>query len=428
MLGSFFGLFSRRGNDEAPLESRLVALMALAGFIGLLWRVPAMIALFLIGTTLLLLARASRTILLRGIRYERRFSASRVFVGEDFTVWRVTTNRSRLPAQTIRIEDAAPREFTLVAQAEAEPLSPVLEWLHEKGKLGPDLTQWVALLPGERLSRAALLRANKRGWYRFVDAHIRVTDALGLADEDKWMGLADDLVVYPRVYAQRSLPVANREPYGALTALRTLVEDPLRIIGARDYASGDDFRMIDWKATARRAKLQTRVHERASEPSVAVLLNVATFEKEWEGIAVDQFERAVSVAASIATWAHDQDWAVGLSSNGNAPNLPQNLRVRTRRAPRQLMRVMESLAAITAYPILSFGLFLFNEQRYLPTTSTQIIVTPIVNAQIIDSVTRLSAAGKRIVVVAVDCPPPDIPGVLSMAADEVCEMTAMGDG
>ena len=421
-LGSFFGLFSRRRNDEAPLESRLVSLLLLAGFIGLLWRVPAMIALFIIGLTLLALARASRTLLLRGVGYERRFSADHVFEGEQFTMWRMTSNRSRLPAASIRIDDMAPKEFTLVAQAQSEGVLPVMEWLHEKGKLGPDLTQLVALLPKERISRAALLRANKRGYYRFPDARVRVTDALGLADEDKPAGLTDDVVVYPRTYPRRGLPVENREPFGALSALRTLVEDNLRIVGARDYASGDEFRRIDWKASARRGKLQTRIHERASEPAVAVLLNVTTYEREWQGIAVESFERAVSVAASLASWADDQDWAVGLSSNGNAPNLPQSLRVRPRRAPRQLLHVMESLAAITAYPIFTFGLFLFNEQRYLPTTSAQIVVTPLVNPELIDAVRRLRAAGKRIAVITVDCPPPDIEGVLSVRAEDVCEM------
>ena len=83
---------------------------------------------------------------------------------------------------------------------------------------------------------------------------------------------------------------------------------------------------------------------------------------------------------------------------------------------------MESLAAITAYPIFSFGLFLFNEQRYLPTTSAQIVVTPLVNPELIDAVRRLRAAGKRIAVITVDCPPPDIEGVLSVRAEDVCVM------
>lgn len=423
-MRAFIGLFARRRAEDVSLESRLAALLILAGFIGLIWRAPAMTALFCIGLTLLGLARASRAVLIRNIGYARRFSATHVFEGEEFTVWRVTQNGSRLPAERVRIEDGAPKEFTLVAQAEGAPALPALEWLQEKGRLGPDLTQWVALLPGERISRAALLRANKRGYYRFADACLRITDALGLAEEDRPAGLTDDVVVYPRVFPRHGLPVANREPYGALSALRTLVDDPLRIVGARDYAWGDDFRRIDWKASARRGKLQTRVHERASEPSVAILLNVATYVKEWEGIAVDTFERAVSVAASLATWADEEDWPIGLSSNGNAPNLPQSLRVRPRRAPRQLMRVMESLAAITAYPILPFGLFLFNEQRFLPTTCAQIIVTPQVTGQIAGAVQRLSAAGKRIAVVTVDCPAPDLEGVVCVPAEALVEMNS----
>lgn len=410
-------LFAEPAPDEPSLEPRLVPLFLLAGVVGVIWRVPAMLGLFCIGMIVLLLARVSRNLLLREARYVRDFSTRRLSVGETFTVMRTTINGSRLPTSRIQVMDTAPRAFTLLAQADAEADLPALAWLTEKGKRGPDLSQWVALLPRERVSKSALLRANQRGYYRFPDATLRITDALGIGDAERAAGTQDDVIVYPRLIDLTGPHLPNRELYGALHALRTLVEDPLRVIGARDYAWGDDFRWVDWKASARRGKLQTRVHERASEPCLALLLDVSTYEREWEGIAVESFEKAVSVAASLAHWADEQGWPFGLSSNGNAPSLPHNLRVRARRSPRQFMRVMENLAAITAYPILPCGLFLFSEQRHLPTTSVQVVITPLPNPALVDAVTRLAASGKRLIVLTIDCPAPVIDGVPAFRLD-----------
>jgi uncharacterized protein (DUF58 family) len=287
-----------------------------------------------------------------------------------------------------------------------------VQWINVSDKFAVGLSHVLALLPHEKMSLGLQLRAKKRGYYAFDPHTVRVTDVLGLFDSINVVESRETVIVYPLVFEVQDLPLVSREPFGVLNALRTLVEDPLRIIGARDYAYGDSFRQIDWKSTARRGKLQTRVYERASEPAVVVMLNVATGAHLWEGMDINLFEWGVRVAASFAKWAHESGWAVGLSSNGNAPQIQQMPRLRPRRTPDQLTRVLENLSAIGPYYMTSLDEFVFIEQRFLPPTATQVIVTCVMTPQIEAAMLRLRASGKHLVLVCLECKAPVIEGVL----------------
>lgn len=425
--------------QQQQVTARIISSIILLGIIAVVLRASAGLVAIAIVATLAAVSLISRRILMRRLVYWRKFEPQRAFQGEEMVLWCNLANRSALPAVSVYIDDTAPKGFEWVAEraeravgsTEVQPENVTgisngiskdiadghevqAGWVAATTGLDRDLSQRLALLPHERFSRGARMRAKKRGYFSFEPPHLHLTDVLGLLEGELRPALADIIIVSPRVYAVEALPLKSREPFGGLPALRTLVEDPLRIIGARDYAYGDSFRQVDWKSTARRGKLQTRVVERASEPSVTVVLNVSTFTYYWEGIEINVFEAAVSVAASFAKWAHEQGWAVGISSNGNAPQLQQIPRVRARRSPHQLTRVLESLAAIGPHFFYPLEEFLFIEQRFLPSTSTQLIVTPIMNARIEDAVRRLSLQGKQLILVCVGCAAPAIEGVLSL--------------
>jgi len=417
--------------QQQQTTARMISSLILLGVFAVLLRASAGLVAIAIVATVALVSFISRRILMRRVSYWRKFEPQRAFQGEEMVLWCNLANRSWLPAVSVYVDDTAPKGFECVAeryistsgspQAAALPAPEVVpghamqaEWVAATTGLDRDLSQRVALLPHERFSRGVRMRAKKRGYFTFEPPHVRLTDVLGLLEGELHPPLVDTVIVYPRVYALEDLPLRSREPFGALPALRTLVEDPLRIVGTRDYAYGDSFRQVDWKSTARRSKLQTRVVERASEPSVTIVLNVSTFTYYWEGIEVNIFEAAVSLAASFAKWAHEQGWAIGISSNGNAPQLQQIPRVRARRSPNQLARVLESLAAIGPHFFYPLEEFLFFEQRFLPASSTQLIVTPIMNVRIEDALRKLSAQGKSVILVCIGCAAPFIEGVVAM--------------
>ena len=420
---------------EQQLAARVLTLIVFLGIIAIITRLTTVIVALAFGATVVIISGLVRHRLTRDVVYWRKFVPSRAFEGETFELWRNVSNKSWLPALSVRVEDKLPKGLEILArndqdqeisdekqeikdrpdavkQAAADYPKPV-QWINTSDKFAVGLSHVLALLPHEKMSLGVQLRAKKRGYYVFDPHTVRITDVLGLFDSLSTVESTETVIVYPRVFDVQNLPLTSREPFGVLNALRTLVEDPLRVIGARDYAYGDSFRQIDWKSTARRSKLQTRVYERASEPSVVVMLNVATSKYVWEGMDTHKLEWLVRLAASFAKWAHEGGWAVGLSSNGNAPQIKQMPRLRPRRAPDQLARVLENLAAIGPYYMSALDEFIFNEQRFLPASATQIIITGVMTPQTEDALRRLRASGKHLVLVCLDCPAPSIEGVLT---------------
>jgi len=374
-------------------DERWLSLLIVFGIIGALTRSPALIGVVLLSATLALLSHGLRRFALRGVAYARRFSESRLFVGETVTVTCTAANHGRLPLISLLVLDGAPRGFR-----------PALKdgTIFPKAGGGLGYSHHFALLPGERASRRVSLQPVRRGYYVFQDAEIGMADPLGLSEAERLHKSRDTVIVYPRVYPLDELGIQTREPYGALHALRGLIEDPLLIVGARDYQQGDAFRQIHWKATAHRGALQTRVCEFASDPTAIVWLNVSTFAEVWHGTDVERMEWAVSVAASIAAWAHQTGAVVGLICNGNAPGAPKSVRVRAARSPDQLLRILEALAVVGPYAFFPFDRFLLLEQPSVPHGATQIVVTPLLTPDIEMTLRLLREQGKRLALVCVD--------------------------
>ncbi len=381
-------------------DERWVTLLLFITVVGVVLRAPALTALGVLSLAIITASNLLRRTVLKRVTYERRFNETRLFMGEVVEVSCNLTNRGRLPVVSLQVADTAPPGFQRV-DAPPDDVSAAEERIN--------LGQMSALKPGEHTARVTRLRAMKRGYFAFGTAYLRAYDLLGLSQFERVDVLADSLIVYPRVFSLDALGIPTRDPFGSLAALRRLIEDPSRIMGARDYRYGDSFRQLHWKATAHAGRLQTRVCEHTSEPTAVIMLNVSTFRQDWRGTDVERFEWALSVAGSLAVWAGESGITVGLSSNGTAPYLPSALRVRPRRVPNQLTHLLESLAVMYSFALSSFDIFLLTEQRHLPLGATLLVVTPLVTPEITAALLRLHDLGKNLILISVDREPPDVP-------------------
>ena len=381
-------------------DERWVTLLLFITVVGVVLRAPALTALGVLSLAIITASNLLRRTVLKRVTYERRFNETRLFMGEVVEVSCNLTNRGRLPVVSLQVADTAPPGFQRV-DAPPDDVSAAEERIN--------LGQMSALKPGEHTARVTRLRAMKRGYFAFGTAYLGAYDLLGLSQFERVDVLADSLIVYPRVFSLDALGIPTRDPFGSLAALRRLIEDPSRIMGARDYRYGDSFRQLHWKATAHAGRLQTRVCEHTSEPTAVIMLNVSTFRQDWRGTDVERFEWALSVAGSLAVWAGESGITVGLSSNGTAPYLPSALRVRPRRVPNQLTHLLESLAVMYSFALSSFDIFLLTEQRHLPLGATLLVVTPLVTPEITAALLRLHDLGKNLILISVDREPPDVP-------------------
>lgn len=132
-------------------------------------------------------------------------------------------------------------------------------------------------VPGHGRARVAYqLLPTQRGNFAFGDVAVRCRGPLGLACADRVIPLGETVPVYPNL-----LEIRRYEALVRTTLVRAGGYRARRLPGVgrefshyRDYTPDDDYRSVSWKATARRNKPITAVHESEHSQDIVFCLDV----------------------------------------------------------------------------------------------------------------------------------------------------------
>jgi uncharacterized protein (DUF58 family) len=377
---------------ETQFSEAWVTLGLLLIIAGLMARLGGLVV---IGGLLLLVAGAGwlwDLLALQGVEYRRTFGEQRAFVGETIDLTLTVSNRKPLPVSWLRINDRV---------AMALPIEGVAVTATSVSTVG-EVRLVVALRWYERVVRRYRIHCEQRGFYPFGPAELEAGDLFGLFSRKRKLERRQWFIIYPKIESLADLGLPPKEPLGPLKAPRLVVEDPVRTAGVRDYHPQDGFRRVHWKATARRQQLQSRVYEPSTSHNIVIILNVATLARHWQGYIPQRLERVVSVAASLATYAAEQRWPVGLLINGALPESDQALKVPPGRSPSQLLPIMEALAAVSPVATGDIEELLRLESPKLPWGCTLVIVTAVVTPALKAVLADLRAEGRRVVLATLE--------------------------
>ncbi len=372
--------------------------VGLAGFAILLGLALQQSGLLAIAILLLTAAAAGWTwnrYSLRGIAFKRTFSERRAFLGETVDIHMQAINRKLLPVPWLKIDDEYPLPITILDGKTQPSTKPEVSLLSHVVSL-----RWY-----QRTRWHCRVRCDRRGFYAFGPTHLYSGDLFGLFESQSVSPTEDWLIVYPEVRPLQVLGLPPKDPFGEVKARQRIFEDPSRAVGVREYQSDDPMKRIHWKATARRQTLQVKVYEPTTSHQLVIFLNMATLPRHWQGTIPELLERAVSVAASIASYATEKRVQVGVLGNGCWPQSDQVLRVLPSRSPDQLTHILEALAAVSALPTTSIEELLNRESPRLPWGATLVVVTALVTKELLVVMNRLQNAGRRTVLVRLDDDP-----------------------
>jgi uncharacterized protein (DUF58 family) len=267
---------------------------------------------------------------------------------------------------------------------------------------GPDqqhVVHWRFAAAGfERINKPYQLTAPERGVYHLGPATVRSGDPFGLFPEERFSTERTRLLVYPKLVDVGEQALPARRPFGEIAGGLRVFEDPARIAGLRDYESGDSMRRIDWNATARLGRLQSRVYEPTSSHHLLVCLNTATLEPHWAGFIPGLFEGGISIAAAIALQAHEQRYAVGLLATSSVIDDKSAIRIMPGRETHQLLRILEALATVTPYVLDSLAAMLDREEYRMTAGTSLAVVTATMPDDLIVTLHRLQKRGYPLVV------------------------------
>lgn len=396
-------LFGRRRIDidiEEQFSAAWFGLALLLTVAGLLLRIDDLLTIAIALVSIAAVSWLWNRLAFFGLDYRRRFSLRRAFVGETVEIELSVANHKILPLTWLRVADIFPVDL---------PLEGATVVKRHDTNLGEMSTFWT-LKWRERAQRTFLIQAVQRGYYRFGPTRLETGDLFGLFHSIHKLDDEQLLIVYPQVLPLSRFGLPAKEPFGHLYAPRLAFLDPLRTIGVRDYHPEDDFRLLHWKATARRQELQTRVLEPATSHNLLVALNVATLIQHWQGILPEVLEQVISIAASVCYYGLEQRWPTGLIANGALPRSDQPLRLLPGRSPSQMTAILEMLAAITPFVTAPIEEMIATETARLPWGSTLVVVSALVSPSLAATLHDLRRVGRRLVLVSLD-PAPLPPGL-----------------
>jgi uncharacterized protein (DUF58 family) len=352
------------------------------------------VTLFLVGLLLLLLAATVMLwgrYCLVGLEYTHNFSVGRAFCGEEIDFGIRLVNRKPMPLAWVAVDDEIP---------DALELRGVELWPSHK-PLRKLLSNLFALSWYEAITRRYRLRCRQRGYFAFGPTTVRSGDVFGFTTRMLELEQEVSLLVYPRVVPLTQLGIPSRQLFGDSTTKQRILEDPLRVSGVREYMAGDSLRRVHWKATARTGKLQVKLLEPTTSRDLLLFLNVSTFDPDWQGVVPGLLEMAIIVAAAIANDALARGEPVGVYANTNLPGSDQLTRIPAGNDPQQLTLILEALAKLSGFTTMPLNRFLEREARALPWTATIVVISAVVNAQLLSTLLHLQRAGRRLALITI---------------------------
>ncbi|MCT7983365.1 DUF58 domain-containing protein [Laspinema sp. A4] len=118
------------------------------------------------------------------------------------------------------------------------------------------------------------VKPSKRGEYEWGDIQVRQLGPWGLAWLDWTIPAGVKVPVYPDLVGLRSLTIRLAvQSTGTMRQRMRRLGNGTEFAELREYGMGDDTRLIDWKATARRHRPLVRVLEPEREQTLLILLD-----------------------------------------------------------------------------------------------------------------------------------------------------------
>lgn len=372
-----------------PFRDAWIPVGAVLIFLGLVAAQPLIVAVGLLVVVLGAVSRFWARHLFDRVRFTRRFSERRTFVGEPVGLNLALENRKALPLPWYELRLGLSEALPIREERLSGAAFPGLSFLVRRGALG-----WY-----QRHEWALTIEPTERGYHQLGPYTIRSADILGVFPKTLEDTNLSHLVVFPRVYPLSDLGLPADRPFGDSRGSNPLFEDPLRIAGLREYRPGDPFRRIDWKATARTNDLQARIYEPSGTQQLYLMVNIDTMLHVWEGYLHDDLERTVSAAASIAVWAAGARYSVGLLANGAFPDADRPIRLAPSRSRDQLTRVLEALAVIQPLSMGGLAETIQREQGRMPAGSTVVVVASLLPPELAATLTRLHDEHHKVFIV-----------------------------
>jgi len=317
---------------------------------------------------------------LRAVEGRREFT-NRAFPGEHVPVKLHLHNRGWLPMPWLQVHESLPIQLKSPNSARSV----------------------ISLLPKEDTAIDYVLDCHRRGYYLLGPLDLRSGDLFGMFERGVTLSSEDYMIVYPRVVPLTHLGLPAQTPFGSVPTRQRIYEDPSRMMGVRDYQSGDSMRHIHWKTTATRGRLQVKRFEPAISVQAQIFLNLHKGE-----YSVARCEPAtvlaIVTAASIASYLVEKRQTVGLCCNGLDPlaETATTIALPPRQGRDQLTHILDVLARVQLGAQVSFSDLLQQANLHLTWGGTAVVIAADASDTLFERLLHMVRSGFHVQLILTD--------------------------
>lgn len=217
-----------------------------------------------------------------------------------------------------------------------------------------------------------VLKPLKRGVYS-LGIYLYSSDLPGLYPKEiKHQKEEVEIIVYPRIHPVKGESLIPRQ-WGSWE-VEGLIQDPINLVGTREYVPDRPARYINWTATARHHQLQENLFAPTGHLQVMLVLDVQGYRD------AELFEGVLEGVASLLFHLHSKgydlrlvtngllpgDWSQSSSSGAGVSPLPELLTLLARigdRGEQKLVEIMEKTPKLT--PDIFYLLVIAQEEEDL---------------------------------------------------------------
>ncbi len=210
------------------------------------------------------------------------------------------------PGETIRLKIEAGNNKLLPVQVQIKVMIDESHFISDTNACENSFLLWF-----QKTRFSWNLKAVHRGCFNIGHPHITAADLFNFFPRQKTWQDSLDIIVYPKIIPIRPFSMPEHSFFGVPGA-QSPVQDPVYIIGTREYQSFTPVKRIHWKASARYDKLQEKVCEPSVQEKILIVVDVESFQTLQ---AKDDFEIMLEAAASMAVYFESRGNAVGFMTN-----------------------------------------------------------------------------------------------------------------
>jgi uncharacterized protein (DUF58 family) len=199
-------------------------------------------------------------------------------------------------------------------------------------------------------------------------------------------------MVYPKIYTLRGFPLISADKTGSENLRFQTTHTTPQAAGVREYSPGDPLNRVHWPVTLKHSRLMVKEFDEETQSSVWVFLDAVTegYSQSNDPVPAaldrnlsplrrraaydlpdDSFEYAVSLAASVANHYISKNRYVGFATNAEpAQVIPAD------KGQRQMTKILEGLATVSAKGKLTLIQLLEKQIRNIPKGSSLVLITP----------------------------------------------------